>query len=73
MSSLGVAVQSQAQTLLKRVSSAMSLVVAGGTPRSTMARLEEEVFSSHLVVLELPSSVVVGRSRSGSGSGSGKR
>ena len=63
VSSLGVAVRSQAQTLLK---CAMSLVVAGGTPRSSMARLDEEVFSSHPVVPELPSSVVVGRSGSGS-------
>jgi len=71
VSSLGAAVRSQAQTLLKRVSSATSLgvVVGGGggsgsggmgMPRSrmnsSMVRLEEEVGSSHHDVPEVLSS-----------------
>ena len=43
VSSLGVAVRSQAQTLLKRVSSATSLVVPQSRVNSSMTRLEEKV------------------------------
>ena len=65
VSSLGVAVRSQAQTLLKRVSSATSLVVPRSRVNSSMMRLEEEVvFSQSVVVPEVLSS---GRSESGKG------
>ena len=65
VSSLGVAVRPQAQTLLKRVSSATSLVVPRLRVNSSMMRLEEVVSLSR-GCLEVPSS---GRSGSGSRSG----
>ena len=68
VSSLGVAVRSQAQTLLKRVSSATSLVVPRSRVNSSMMRLEEEV---HYPVV--PEELSSGVQRSGSGSGGSVR
>ena len=68
VSSLGVAVRSQAQTLLKRVSSATSLVVPRSRVNSGMTRLEEKV---HYPVV--PEVLLSGHSRSGIRSGKSMR